>query len=451
MTSRSFGRLFPQLNVQSIPEDEFYRQASLSQLLTGPDEQDLASFRPDIKDPLELIEATPELAGMLGSSLEFVDTRYLESSPPPTPPPSLNLPPEQQQQQQQDPIKAISKTDSESQSRMVKSGQIHGLKNVEFSAATAETETKMTSGVCEVQNQASKIPVGATSAKSNVTINVNLWEQSKNIRIANSASKVDSNMWQLQRQNRVTPEEVNSVLLDPRSVTVLEPQRKTHLDSSTLEQSSNNTGIENSDNPESKIDARTWQQQQLGNYSARNSPAMPDVKVIQRLRSRTTGNSDNSIPSEPQQILKDCNSANLNVTTGSAALKRQNPPKTLDSTKSLVNDRVWEFQRLRKKNTVITDPAKSSATVDVRKWEQQGIKQIGGNSPATKREANFCDLGQGAKTIKVDPAWQRSLGNVRVHIRDLGMKVVGGTTIQRDLKKEQGKVSGKAVRAKARS
>uniref|UniRef100_H3CM93 BCL6 corepressor n=1 Tax=Tetraodon nigroviridis TaxID=99883 RepID=H3CM93_TETNG len=76
MTSRSFRRLFPQLNVQSVPEDEFYRQASLSQLLTGPDEQELASFRPDIKDPLELVEATPELAGMLGSSLEFVDTRY---------------------------------------------------------------------------------------------------------------------------------------------------------------------------------------------------------------------------------------------------------------------------------------------------------------------------------------------------------------------------------------
>lgn len=446
MTSRSFRRLFPQLNVQAIPEDEFYRQASLSQLLTGPDEQDLASFRPDIKDPLELIEATPELAGMLGSSLEFVDTRYLESSPPLTPPlpPLLYLPPELQQ----DPTEAISKPDSESQSRTVKSGQIQGLKNGDISAATAKTETKMTSGVCEVQQQACQNPVGATNAKSNVTINVNLWEQSKYTRIANSASKVDSNMWQLQRQNRVTLEDVSSVLLDPRNVTVLEPQRKTHSDSSTLEQSSSNTGIANSANPESKIDARTRQQQQLGNYSARNSPAVPDVKVIQRLRSRTAGNSDNFVPLEQQQ---DCDSANLNGTTGSATLKRQNPPKMLDSTKSLVNGRLWELQRQRNKNTVITDPAKSSATVDVRKWDQQGIKQIGGSSPATKREACFCDLGQGAKTIKVDPAWQRSLGNVRVHIRDLGLKVVGGTTIQRDLKKEQGKVSGKAVRAKARS
>uniref|UniRef100_A0A3B4HA70 BCL6 corepressor n=1 Tax=Pundamilia nyererei TaxID=303518 RepID=A0A3B4HA70_9CICH len=80
MTSRSFRRLFPQLNVQSIPEDEFYRQASLSQLLTGPDEQELASFRPDVKDPLELVEATPELAGMLGSSVEFVDKKEREKT-----------------------------------------------------------------------------------------------------------------------------------------------------------------------------------------------------------------------------------------------------------------------------------------------------------------------------------------------------------------------------------
>uniref|UniRef100_A0A3Q2P962 BCL-6 corepressor PCGF1 binding domain-containing protein n=1 Tax=Fundulus heteroclitus TaxID=8078 RepID=A0A3Q2P962_FUNHE len=95
MTSRSFRRLFPQLNIRCIPEDEFYRQASLSQLLTGPDEQQLASFRPDVKDPLELVEATPELAGMLGSSLEFVDSRWdsLDVSPPQTPPPSPGPPP----------------------------------------------------------------------------------------------------------------------------------------------------------------------------------------------------------------------------------------------------------------------------------------------------------------------------------------------------------------------
>uniref|UniRef100_A0A8C2ZGC2 BCL-6 corepressor PCGF1 binding domain-containing protein n=1 Tax=Cyclopterus lumpus TaxID=8103 RepID=A0A8C2ZGC2_CYCLU len=76
MTSRSFRRLFPQLNVRSVPEDVFYLQACRSQLLTGPDKQELTFFRPDVKDSLELVEATPELAGMLGSSLEFVDTRW---------------------------------------------------------------------------------------------------------------------------------------------------------------------------------------------------------------------------------------------------------------------------------------------------------------------------------------------------------------------------------------
>lgn len=444
MTSRSFRRLFPQLNVQSIPEDEFYQQASLSQLLTGPDEQELASFRPDIKDPLELIEATPELAGMLGSSLEFVDTCYMESSPSPTPPPptSSDLPPEQQ-----GPNNTISKTDGESQSRSVKSGQTEGLKTVEISAAAAKTETKMTASMCEVQQPASP---GTTSAKTNMTINVNIWEQSKNTRIANSASKVDSNMWDIQRQNRVAPEDVNSVHPDPRScITILEPQRKTS-DSSTFQQSSNDTRIANSANPESKIDG-TWQQQQLGNYSARNSPATADVKVTQRLQNRTAGSLDSDVPSEPQQMLKDCDSAHLNGTTGGATAKRENQTKTLDSTKTLANGRVWESQRLRSKNTGTTDPAKSIATVDVRECEQQGIKKISGNGATTKREASFCDLGQAAKTIRVDPAWQRSLGNVRVHIRDLGMKVLGGTTIHRDLKKEQGKVSGKAIRAKTRS
>uniref|UniRef100_A0A3Q2CXG7 BCL-6 corepressor PCGF1 binding domain-containing protein n=1 Tax=Cyprinodon variegatus TaxID=28743 RepID=A0A3Q2CXG7_CYPVA len=88
MTSRSFRRLFPQLNIQSVPADEFYRQASLSQLLTGPDEQELASLRSEVKEWVELVEATPELAAMLGSSHEFVDSR-LDASRPPAPPPRL--------------------------------------------------------------------------------------------------------------------------------------------------------------------------------------------------------------------------------------------------------------------------------------------------------------------------------------------------------------------------
>lgn len=444
MTSRSFRRLFPQLNVQSIPEDEFYRQASLSQLLTGPDEQELASFRPDIKDPLELVEATPELAGMLGSSLEFVDTRYLESSPPPTPPPptSLNLPPEQQEG-------PSSKTDGESQNTTVKTEELQGLKNAEISLPAAKTETKVIASMWEVQQQASKNPGCATSAKSNMTVNVNMWEASKDIRIANSASKVETNTWQLQRQSRVAPEHVSAVHSDPRSRAAVS-EAQSHPNCSTLGQSSHDTRNANSASPEPKIDTSTWQQQQLGNYSAKNTVATHDVKVTPRLRCRTAGNSDAQALSGPQQMITNCDSANSNGTTGGAA-KQQSQTKTLDATKTLVNGGVWEMQRLRSKNSGTTEPAKSVASVDVSKWEQQEIKRTGSNGTATKREASFCDLSQDAKTIKLDPEWQRSLGNVRVHIRDLGLKVVGGTTIQRDLKKEPGKVSAKVVRAKTRS
>lgn len=451
MTSRSFRRLFPQLNVQSIPEDEFYRQASLSQLLTGPDEQELAAFRPDIKDPLELVEATPELAGMLGSSLEFVDTRYLESSPPPTPPPpppaSLNLPPEQQEG-------PSSKTDGESQNTTVKTEELQGLKNAEISLPAAKTETNVIASMWEVQQRASKNPGGATSATSNMTVNVNMWEASQDIRMANSASKVEPNTWQLQRQSRVAPEHANAVHSDPRSrAAISEAQRKSHPDCSTLEHSSHDSGNANSASPEPKTDTSTWQQQQLASYSARNTPATHDGKATQRLRCRTAGNTDAdapSGPSGPQQTLTNCDSADANGTTGGAA-KQQNQTKTLDATKTLVDGGVWEMQRLRSKNSGTSEPAKPNATVDVSKWKQPEIKRTGSNGTATKREASFCDLGQGAKTIKLDPAWQRSLGNVRVHIRDLGLKVVGGTTIQRDSKKEPAKVSAKVVRAKTRS
>ncbi|KAE8277238.1 BCL-6 corepressor [Larimichthys crocea] len=137
MTSRSFRRLFPQLNLQSIPEDEFYRQVSLSQLLTGPDEQQLASFRPDVMDLLELVEATPELAGMLGSSLEFVDTRWdsLESSPPPTPPPPPRLPLR--------PLQRIPPLLAPQRQAGAESGHLHGLKHLGYSALAAKLKTKM--------------------------------------------------------------------------------------------------------------------------------------------------------------------------------------------------------------------------------------------------------------------------------------------------------------------
>lgn len=422
MTSRSFRRLFPQLNVQSVPEDEFYRQASLSQLLTGPDEQELASFRPDIKDPLELVEATPELAGMLGSSLEFVDTRYLESSPPPTPPPPTvpNRPPEQQEAPR-------SKTDSQSQPTT--KTQLQGPKNAEISPPAAKTETKMFASMWEVQQQAGKDP---SLAKSNVALKVNVWEPSKDIRTANAASTTGSNAWQLQRPTRVASELGNSGLV------VSEVQRKIHPGCSTLEQSRPDAANANSASPEAKVDASTLQQQQLGN----DSPASHGVNVAQRLRCRSAGDSGADAPPGPQQALTSCHSADSEGTTGAAA-KQRNPTETLDATKTLDNGTVWET---RSRNLGTTEPAKSNAAVDVSKQKQHETK-----GTATKREANFCDLGQGAKSIKWDPAWQRSLANVRVHIRDLGMTVVGGAAVQRDPKKEAGKASAKAARAKARS
>lgn len=435
MTSRSFRRLFPQLNVQSIPEDEFYRQASLSQLLTGPDEQELASFRPDIKDPLELVEATPELAGMLGSSLEFVDTRYLESSPPPTPPPptSLNLPPEQQEA-------PSSKTDCESQNP-TKTEQLQGLNNAEISFPEAKTETKMIACMWEVQQQVRKDP---SFAKSNMTLKVNMWEPSKDIRTANAATTAGSNTWQLQRPTRVASELSNSGHSDQRSrVAVSEPQRKIHPDCSPLAQSRPDTGNANSASPNAKVDPSTWQQQQLSNYSS----ATHGVNVAQGLRCQTAGDSG---ADAPQQAPTNRDSADSNGTTGAVA-KQRDQTETLDATQTLDDGNVWEMQRLQSKSAETTDPTKSNATVDFSKWKQQETKRTGNNGAAIKREANFCELGQGAKSIKWDPAWQRSLGNVRVHIRDLGMTVVGGAAVQRDLKKEPAKISAKAVRAKTRS
>lgn len=419
MTSRSFRRLFPQLNVQSIPEDEFYRQASLSQLLTGPDEQELASFRPDIKDPLELVEATPELAGMLGSSLEFVDTRYLESSPPPTPPPP---------KQQEGPS---SKADGESQNLTVKAERLQGPKHAEMSLPAATADTKMIASMWEVQ-QASKNPGGATSAKPNMTVNVTMWEPSKDIRTANAASKVEPNTWQLQRHSRLAPEHAGALHPEPKSrVAASEAQRKSDPDCSTVEPSSRDSGHANAASPEPNTDTSTWQQQQLGNI-----PATHDLNVTQRLRCGSAGNAGADAPPGPQKTLTNCDSADSNGTT-----RQQHPTEALDATKTPADGRVWET---RSKNSETADAAKSNAPADVSKW-----KQTGSNGTATKREAGFYDLG--AKSLKLDPAWQRSLGNVRVHIRDLGMKVVGGTTIHRDLKKDQGKVGAKVVRAKTRS
>ncbi|XP_070787021.1 BCL-6 corepressor-like [Enoplosus armatus] len=464
MTSRSFRRLFPQLNVQFVPEDEFYRQASLSQLLTGPDEQELASFRPDVKDPLELVEATPELAGMLGSSLEFVDTRWdsLEASPPPTPPPLPSPRPPQRIPQSSPPqrqgaTEAGTKVDNALQNRTSEFGQCQG--NLGCSTLAAKIETKMDASMWEPQ----ELGIGVSiPAKPNVTMNSIMWEpqrlRSKNAGITNSAnseSKIDSSMWEPQKQqskNTWIPDFANQD--SKMDSSMWEPQRT----------QSKNIGIANSVKSGYKMDSSMWEQQQQGNKSTRRGPVKSDTAVVasmwepQRLRSRGAVNSDTKVDtalSEPQRI-RNKNTANLNGLVDANTSKRQNQGSKMGGVSNstnpgLVDGSVWEPQRLRSKNAVITSPAKPNATVDVNTWERQGIKRVGGTSTVPKREANSCDnQGQGGKIIKMDAAWQRNLGNVRVHIRDLGMKV-GGGTIRRDIKKEQGKASGKGARVKTRS
>lgn len=65
------------MEVVTVAEAEFYRQASLSQLFSCPEE--LESFQPDSKELLDLVEDSAELAAMLGSTLECLDDRWEHS------------------------------------------------------------------------------------------------------------------------------------------------------------------------------------------------------------------------------------------------------------------------------------------------------------------------------------------------------------------------------------
>ncbi|XP_045062401.1 BCL-6 corepressor-like [Coregonus clupeaformis] len=76
MSARSFRSSFPHMKVVTMAEAEFYRQASLSQLFSCPDE--LEGFQPDSKELLDLVEGSAELASLLGSTLECLDDRWDE-------------------------------------------------------------------------------------------------------------------------------------------------------------------------------------------------------------------------------------------------------------------------------------------------------------------------------------------------------------------------------------
>ncbi|XP_061548839.1 BCL-6 corepressor isoform X2 [Phycodurus eques] len=74
MSARGFRQAFPHMEVVTVSEAEFYRQASLSQLFSCPEE--LEGFQPDSKELLDLVEDSAELAALLGSSLECLDDRW---------------------------------------------------------------------------------------------------------------------------------------------------------------------------------------------------------------------------------------------------------------------------------------------------------------------------------------------------------------------------------------
>lgn len=74
MSARAFRQAFPHMEVVTVAEAEFYRQASLSQLFSCPEE--LEGFQPDSKDLLDLVEDSAELAALLGSSLECLDDHW---------------------------------------------------------------------------------------------------------------------------------------------------------------------------------------------------------------------------------------------------------------------------------------------------------------------------------------------------------------------------------------
>ncbi|KAM4559896.1 BCL-6 corepressor-like [Odontesthes bonariensis] len=272
MTPRSFRRLFPQLNVQFVPEDEFYRQASLSQLLTGPDEQELASFRPDVKDPLELVEATPELAGMLGSSLEFVDSRWdcLEASPPPTPspPPSPRrlrcaAPPSLPLQQE---------TEAGAQSRAT-----------EFSCRPKQVgcsvpATKLDASMWEAQKQDSQRPRVSDSAHPDPKTDSSMWKQQKQDsqrpRVNDSAHpdpKTDSSMWKQQKQDSQRPRVSDSAHPDLKTDSSMWKQQR---------QDSQRPRVSDSAHPDPKTDSSMWKQQRQDSQHPRvNDSAHPDPKT----------------------------------------------------------------------------------------------------------------------------------------------------------------------------
>lgn len=70
MSSRIFRCNFPNLEIVTIAEAEFYRQVSASLLFSCP--KDLEAFNSESKELLDLVEFTNELQTLLGSTVEWL-------------------------------------------------------------------------------------------------------------------------------------------------------------------------------------------------------------------------------------------------------------------------------------------------------------------------------------------------------------------------------------------
>lgn len=428
MTSRSFRRLFPQLNIQSIPEDEFYQQASLSQLLTGPDEQELASFRPDIKDPLELVEATPELAGMLGSSLEFVDTRWdsLEVSPPATPSPMAELPatrpakrlvlrPAQLftsllQKNHQGAAEVGAALDGLPQNKSTNYRQFRVLKNLDYSTASAKTSDKPDTYMWEQRRRINTSPL--IPAKLDLKLNASMWEppQQPNKSFTTSTTGPNSYTGLWQRQLGITSGTGNPACRNANNAAhVSEQQNKNgELPKMACSDSKVVSGI--------LLD--NMQHGDRGSCDANDTSSQAVSGALK----------------EPQPLW-----SQSNTNTDTAAKDKDCPEQ---ATTSEQNQDV--------KPGIAPGSAGPTTTLNIRRWEWQEAKLVRGATTAGKREASFCHLGRGAKVTKMDAGWPKNLGDVRVHIRDLGMNL-DPALLRQDANMDAVRNAPKGPRVKARS
>lgn len=73
MSSCIFRCSFPNLEIITITEAEFYRQVSASFLYSWS--KDLEAFNPESQELVDLVEFTIELQTLLGSSVEWLNPR----------------------------------------------------------------------------------------------------------------------------------------------------------------------------------------------------------------------------------------------------------------------------------------------------------------------------------------------------------------------------------------